>query len=216
LSDPRSDVAAFRHGRVPRDVRRRQVLSVAEALFAERGYRGTSMDELARRVGVSKPVVYDLVGSKDELFRTLMTRTSDELSGRVAAAVRTECDPYRRLLAGALAWFGFIADHRAIWQAFVLGEDAPVGAEVAAIRRQQAALVAQLISESPESPTTEPSSPLVGAVAHLVNGAFEAVGAWWADHLEVEPRALAELCAGVVFPGLARLAEHVPEGWQPA
>jgi AcrR family transcriptional regulator len=207
------DVAAYPHGRVPREVRLRQVLALAEALFAERGYRGASMDELARRVGVSKPVIYDLVGSKDQLFRTLMARTSEELSVRVADAVRTETDPYRRLLAGALAWFGFVADHRPIWHAFLAGDDAPIGAEVAAIRRQQAVLVAELLREAPEVAGVEPGDLLLSAVAHLVNGAFEAVGAWWADHLEVSADAIAELCAQIIFPGLALLGERLPSGW---
>jgi len=208
-------VAAYPHGRVPREIRLRQILTLAEGLFAEKGYRGASMDELARRVGVSKPVVYDLVGSKDQLFRLLMARTSDELSMRVADAVRTETDPYRRLLAGAHAWFGFVADHRPIWQAFLAGDDAPIGAEVAAIRRQQAVLVAELLGEAPVAARVGPGDLLLGAVAHLINGAFEAVGAWWSDHLEVGVDAVAELCAQVIFPGLALLGERRPSGWDP-
>ena len=64
-------VEGFQHGRVPRPVRERQLLELAEALFAERGYAGASMDELARRAGVTKPVVYELFGSKDGLFERL-------------------------------------------------------------------------------------------------------------------------------------------------
>ena len=51
----------FEHGRVPRAVRGRQLLELAAELFAERGYGGASMDELARRAGVTKPVVYELL-----------------------------------------------------------------------------------------------------------------------------------------------------------
>src|ERR687893_311822 len=51
----------FRHGRVPREVRERQLVELGEELFAERGFAKTSMDELARRAGVTKPVIYELL-----------------------------------------------------------------------------------------------------------------------------------------------------------
>ena len=44
-----TSIGDFRHGRVPREVRERQLLELAETLFAERGYGGTSMEELASR-----------------------------------------------------------------------------------------------------------------------------------------------------------------------
>jgi AcrR family transcriptional regulator len=48
-------------------------------LFAERGYHGTAMDEIARRSGVTPPVVYDHFESKPALHRRLLERTRDEL-----------------------------------------------------------------------------------------------------------------------------------------
>src|ERR1035441_8763922 len=59
-------VANYRTGRVPRAVRSAQLLELADQLFAERGFHAASMDELARRAGVSKPVIYDHFGSKEQ------------------------------------------------------------------------------------------------------------------------------------------------------
>ena len=73
-------VQDFKHGRVPRPVRERQLLELAEELFAERGYAGASMDELARRAGVTKPVVYELFGSKDGLFGACVDRSIERLA----------------------------------------------------------------------------------------------------------------------------------------
>jgi AcrR family transcriptional regulator len=81
-------VGDFPHGRVPRAVREQQVLGIAQSLFAERGYQGASMDELASRAGVSKPVVYDLVGSKDELFRRLMDKLATDLADAILEFAR--------------------------------------------------------------------------------------------------------------------------------
>src|SRR3981081_1177735 len=51
----------------------------AMAVFAERGYHGAAMDEIARRSGVTTPVVYDHFESKPALHRRLLERTRDEL-----------------------------------------------------------------------------------------------------------------------------------------
>jgi AcrR family transcriptional regulator len=207
------DLSQYRRGRVPRDVRLAQVLALAEELFAEHGYTAASMDELARRAGVSKPMVYNLVGSKEELFRTCMDRTADELATRIRAAVEGETDLRRLLLAGGRAWFDYVAEHRALWTALLGGSDAPMGAEIAHIRWRQARLVAAILAESAPATAPPASDMLLEAVAHLVNGAFESVTRWWADHPDITTTALAELCTDILFPGLLAVSTAPPAGW---
>src|ERR671923_342516 len=81
-------IQEFRHGRVPRAVRERQLVELGEELFAERGFAKASMDELARRAGVTKPVVYELFGSKDGVFEACVERAVRRLADEVTAAVR--------------------------------------------------------------------------------------------------------------------------------
>jgi AcrR family transcriptional regulator len=204
------DLSQYRRGRVPRDLRLAQVLGLAEELFAEHGYTAASMDELARRAGVSKPMIYNLVGSKEELFRTCMDRTADELATRIRGAVAGETDLRRLLASGARAWFDYVAEHRALWTALLGGGDSPMSAEIDHIRRRQADLVAAILAEA------APASPppvLLEAVAHLLNGAFEAVTRWWADHPDITTAALAELCTELLFPGLLAVSTAPPAGW---
>ena len=73
-------------------MRERQLLELAEELFAERGYAGTSMDELCRRAGVTKPVVYELFGSKDGLFRACLEGSASALAEVITDAVRAQSD----------------------------------------------------------------------------------------------------------------------------
>src|SRR5689334_25271338 len=108
-----NEVSSYPRGRVPREVRRRQVIALARDLFIERAYAGASMDELARRAGVSKPVVYDLVGSKEELFRDVMSVEAEELANQISHAVTGEPDHGERLRAGALAFFRLVGARRA-------------------------------------------------------------------------------------------------------
>jgi AcrR family transcriptional regulator len=63
------------------------VLDAALALFHERGYDGTSMDAIAERAGVSKPVVYACFDSKPDLFRALLDREEQRLLQQVAQAL---------------------------------------------------------------------------------------------------------------------------------
>src|ERR687894_1257586 len=87
-------VGDFAHGRVPREVRERQILRLAEDLFTERGFAGASMDELAARAGVSKPVIYDIVGSKKALYERCFERAGDELADAILRAAETHpADP---------------------------------------------------------------------------------------------------------------------------
>src|SRR5919109_5307908 len=113
-------IEEFRHGRVPRAVRERQLVELGEQLFAERGFAKASMDELARRAGVTKPVIYELFGSKEGLFRACLEGLALRLAEEIAEAARgadeagpgaSEAggapDPEARLRAGGLAFLRF-------------------------------------------------------------------------------------------------------------
>ncbi|HEV7845379.1 MAG TPA: TetR/AcrR family transcriptional regulator [Thermoleophilaceae bacterium] len=73
---------------MPREVRERQLVELAEGLFAERGFAKASMDELARRAGVTKPVIYELFGSKEGLFRACLEGLALRLAEQIAEAAR--------------------------------------------------------------------------------------------------------------------------------
>jgi AcrR family transcriptional regulator len=65
--------------RLTRDARREVIEQAATEVFAEHGYAGASIDEIARRSGVSAPVVYDHFASKEDLYRRLLERQRDDL-----------------------------------------------------------------------------------------------------------------------------------------
>lgn len=80
-------MGAVKSKRVPRAVREQQMLDAAVLTFARRGYRAASMDEIAEVAGVSKPLVYLYLNSKEDLFSTVIRRESEALVAAVAAAV---------------------------------------------------------------------------------------------------------------------------------
>lgn len=199
-------MAAHPHGRVPRDLRRRQLLAVAERLFIERGYAATSMEDVAAGAGVTKPIVYELVGSKHEVFEACMERAADALASRVAEAVVAAGDEDAiRLRAGALAWFEFIAERRGLWDALLASDDAPASAAIEAVRVRQDGFVAAQLAATAAAGGRVVDQELVGAVATAMNGAFEALGRWWSRHPDRTATELADLYTALVLPGLDAL-----------
>jgi AcrR family transcriptional regulator len=96
-------------GRLPAAARRRQLLDVARLLFAERGFHDTSVQELADRAGVTKPVVYQHFQSKRALFLELLRATGGELLTAVEEATSTAATPHAQVVAGFQAYFHWVA-----------------------------------------------------------------------------------------------------------
>jgi AcrR family transcriptional regulator len=192
-------VQDFKHGRVPRAVRERQLLELAEALFAERGYAGASMDELARRAGVTKPVVYELFGSKDGLFGACVDRSIERLAADISTAVRAEDEPEARLRAGGLAFIRFAAANRVAWDLMSMGGSFEEKAR--AVRSSQADLIRELMAEMARDDVDQRE---LEVAAHAVNAAYEGVAHWMWAHPEVPIEQIADWIADLLIPGLRR------------
>jgi AcrR family transcriptional regulator len=96
--------------RMPAAARRRQLLAVALECFAADGYHETSMEDIADAAGVTKPVLYQHFGSKQDLFQELLDTVGQELLDEVTARAAAETNPYQRLLAGFRAYFRFVCE----------------------------------------------------------------------------------------------------------
>jgi AcrR family transcriptional regulator len=201
-------VSGYRPGRVPRAVRSEQLLVLADRLFAERGFHAASMDELARRAGVSKPVIYDHFGSKEQLFATCVRRTGEALADRVANAVREESDPQARLRAGSIAYFQFLQDQLQAWIVLFGDEatrDARFAAEASRIRRRQSDLMVRLMAETSGTAPSHEGRARLEAMTLAIAGAYESLSLWWHEHPEVPPEELADWLLDLIWPGLEQL-----------
>ncbi len=195
---PAARIEDYQHGRVPREVRERQLIELAEELFAQRGYRGASMEELARRAGVTKPVVYELFGNKDGLFRACVERSAERLAEQVASAVRAQSEPEARLRAGGLAFLRFASDNRMAWELMMEGRFSDTATKV---RSGQAELVLELLREL--APPGIDGDELELA-ARAVNSAYEGVAHWMWEHPGVPIERLADWTVDLLLPGLRR------------
>jgi AcrR family transcriptional regulator len=188
----------FRHGRVPRAVRERQLVELGEELFAERGFAKASMDELARRAGVTKPVIYELFGSKEGLFEACLEGLALRLAESIAEAARAEDGPEGRLRAGGLAFLRFAAENRVAYELLYEGRFSDAAVRV---RRRQAALILELMREIAPA-DVDPRE--LEVAANAVNSAYEGVAQWMWDHPEMDVEELADWTVELLLPGLRR------------
>lgn len=197
--------------RLAPDVRRRQVLDAAVAVFSEEGFHGASMDAIAVRAGVSKPLVYAHGGSKDELFAACLHREADRLLRSVqSAAGEPDAEPLARLRRALRAFFLALTTRRQGWT--VLWRQAstgPFAGEVDALRRRIVEQAADLMAGGLGVPRAR-----VLPYAHTLVGAAEGLADWWLTDPEAAATTgpgdpadvLADLLVAVVGPGLATIA----------
>ncbi len=201
-------VKGHRPGRVPRAVRSAQLLDLADELFAERGFHAASMDELARRAGVSKPVIYDHFGSKERLFATCVHRTAEALADQVTTAVRKESDPRARLRAGSIAYFRFLQEQLQAWAVLFAEEearDARFAAEASRIRRRQSELMISLMAETSGIAPGHQGRARLEAMTLAIAGAYESLSLWWREHQKIPPEELADWLLDLIWPGVEQL-----------
>ena len=191
--------------RLSRDDRMEQTLEAAHELFAERGYAAVTMDEIAARVGVTKPLLYNYFGNKERLYIACMERAGDALIRTIADAVGKTENPGDALGAGVRAFFGFLDSDRSAW-AVLFDETLPHGGEVfervAAYRGQIVELVSStLLAQLPDR-AREMAKVEIEALSTALLGAAEALARWWLRTEAISAEGAAELLVSTVEPGL--------------
>lgn len=104
--------------------RREQLIGVARGLFDEHGYEATSVEEIAERAGVTKPVVYEHFGSKEGIYTVVADREVRALVDRITGAL-SPGNPRRTIIRAVDAFLGYIEEEHAGFG--ILIRDRPTG-----------------------------------------------------------------------------------------
>jgi AcrR family transcriptional regulator len=91
--------------------RRDQMLQVAARLFSERGYHGTSMQDLAEDLGMLRGSLYAHIESKEDLLFHIVDEGADRFIARMSEVASSDSDPFEKLRAGLLAHITTVAEH---------------------------------------------------------------------------------------------------------
>jgi TetR/AcrR family transcriptional regulator len=117
-------------GRMPAAERREQILDAATAIFGQRGYHGTTTDQIAKEAGISQPYVVRMFGSKQDLFLEVVGRALDTLFTAFRDALPDPGDgsTLQARLGGAfIDLVSSVGVHRTLLHAFVSGNDPVIG-----------------------------------------------------------------------------------------
>jgi AcrR family transcriptional regulator len=208
-------MGAVKNKRMPRAVREQQMLDAAVRTFGQRGYRAASMDEIADLAGVSKPLVYLYLNSKEDLFTACIRREAAALTAAVRAGVEPGLPADRQLWEGLQAFFTHTARNPDGWavlhlQARTHGE--PFAAEVSAMREEIVAFVTQLIVIAAREAHRDPSLPEreVAGLAEALVGAAESLAAWANATPGVSARQAAATLMNFAWAGLGALMQGKP------
>ena len=106
--------------------RREQLIAIGRSVFAERGFEGTSVEEIAARAGVSKPVLYEHFGGKEGLYAVVVDREMLRLEGIITAALESGRSRFR-IEQAVLALLTYVEEHTDGFQ--ILVRDVSPGGE---------------------------------------------------------------------------------------
>lgn len=106
--------------------RREQLIEIGRAIFAERGYEAASIEEIAQRAQVSKPVVYEHFGGKEGLYAVVVDREMSVLLEMVTNSLRQNRSRVR-VERAALALLTYVEERTEGFR--ILVRDSPVTAE---------------------------------------------------------------------------------------
>ncbi|MCK1810107.1 MULTISPECIES: TetR/AcrR family transcriptional regulator [unclassified Micromonospora] len=201
--------------RLPRAVREQQMLDAAVKVFSRRGFHAASMDEIADDAGISKPMVYAYLGTKEELFIACLHRESTRMMEAIAGAAAPDLPADERLWRGLRAFFGFVGAHRDGWA--VLYRQArgsqPFAAELAAMRGRLVEVVAGMLDHALRAAGREVGAPDLEVVSYALVGASESLADWLADHPEADAGKTATRMMNVAWLGADQLLRGAT--WHP-
>jgi AcrR family transcriptional regulator len=213
LNPVEQTVNGYRHGRVPRALREEQLLDVAEEVFGEFGYQGGSIEEITRRAGVKRPLIYTYFGGKDGLYIACYRRAREEFDQRLASALSglapdQDDDVVLALIErGARVYFEFLFERPQRWQILYgsgAAQTGPAAEEVISLRFRTVDTIAGLIAQT--SPRTDTRT--CQAFAHAVSGAGEQLARWWRRTPEIELDELVDWQTRFIWHGIAQLREE--------
>ena len=186
--------------RLPAPRRRRQLLTVALRVFAERGYHPTSMNDVAEAAGVTKPVLYQHFRSKRALYLELLEDVGAQLRDAIDKATTEAGTPREQVHAGFRAYFEFVARERPAFQ-LLFGGGARRDEEFAdAVRRVEVSIADSIASLIVVDGLDDDRRRLL---AHGIVGLAEGTSRHWlASGMTGSTDVLAEQVASLAWAGL--------------
>lgn len=189
--------------------RREQLLDVGRSLLAAKGFDGTSIEEIAHRAGVSKPVVYEHFGGKEGLYAVVVDREMDRLLNRITSALSGGGSHPRDLLErAACALLDYIEDSTDGFR--ILVRDSPVATGTgtfSGLLNDIASQVEHILGR--QFAARGYDTKLAGLYSQSLVGMVALTGQWWLEERRPRKDQVVAHLVNLAWNGLRHL-EHDP------
>ena len=181
--------------------RREQLITVSRGLFAEKGFEGTSVEEIASRAKVSKPVVYEHFGGKEGIYAVVVDREVQRLTGTLIAALDVGGHPRAIVERTVLALLDYIEENTDGFR--ILVRDSPVAQATgtfSSLIGDVATQVEHLLGEQfSRTGLKEAYAPLY---AQMLVGMIALTGQWWLEARSPKKQEVAAHLVNLAWNGL--------------
>lgn len=187
--------------RLKKAQRRKVIEEAASALFAEHGYSGTRLEDIAAVAGVTKQLLYQHFPSKKALHMALLAKHRDELLAGLAQDMATPGPLAKRLPHVLDRWFAYVEDHP--YALAMLFRDTTGDPEVQALYRElQASARAANMALIRAEPELDIPEDQIEPLAEFARAASTGLAMWWAEHRDVPRATVVAVAAEMLVGGL--------------
>jgi len=183
--------------------RREQLIAVGRHIFAEKGLDATSVEEVAARAKVSKPVVYEHFGGKEGLYAVVVDREVRALLDRITTAL-TAGHPRELLEQAALALLDYIEEETDGFR--VLVRESPVGSSTgnfSSVLNDVAHQVEYILAR--EFKARHYDGKLAELYSQALVGMVALTGRWWLEVRKPRREVVAAHLVNIAWNGLSHL-----------
>lgn len=186
--------------------RRHQLIEVARGLFSERGFDSTSVEEIAQRAGVSKPVVYEHFGGKEGLYAVVVDREMETLLAMITSSLTQNRSRFR-IQQVALALLTYMEDRTEGFRILVRGT--PTAGETgkySSLLTDAISQVEHLLASDFQRRDRDPA--LAPLYAQALVGMVTVTAQWWLDVREPSKEVVAAHLVNLCWNGLSHLESN--------
>ncbi|HEU5483278.1 MAG TPA: TetR/AcrR family transcriptional regulator [Microlunatus sp.] len=184
--------------------RREQLIEIARRLFAEKGFEGTSVEEIAATAEVSKPVVYEHFGGKEGLYAVVVDREVGYLLAEIEGALSAGGRSRELVEQAALALLDYVETHTDGFR--ILVRDSSVASSSGSFASLLSDIASQveglLVTEFKRHGLEAKTAPMY---AQMLVGMIALTGQWWLGARKPKKAEVAAHLVNLAWNGLAHL-----------
>jgi AcrR family transcriptional regulator len=183
--------------------RRHQLINIARTLFAERGYESTSVEEVAQRAGVSKPVVYEHFGGKEGLYAVVVDREMSALLDGITSSLTN--NRYRpRVETVVLALLTYVEERTDGFRLLLRDSPAAISSGTySSLINDAVSQVSSILAGDFSRRGLDPD--LAPLYAQALVGSVTMTAQWWLDAREPNKEVVAAHLVNMMWNGLINL-----------